>query len=741
MKKLLCLIITFFFVIPSVIASSCEANPDYEKWLQLSDSERENIPEPLPYVCYLDKKELKKLSSSQSTKMISTENGVKTISATDARYDSRDYGVISSIKDQGHYGNCWAQTGNALFETAAIISGFKEYNFSEKSVIVNTFYDVFKDRYNVGGYNGGPDEGGNIFMYASYLYRHQGPVFEEDYPYLSEDPNIEYSNINSNSLPNTKPLLELDSLNLIVADGNCSDAKKSVIKNALITYGAVGTSLHSISGMPTYYVEKNNSLLPNHEVTIIGWDDNIPASKFGNGVTTNGGWLIKNSWGSSRGDNGIYYVSYEDAVVCDEFYYFSGVQLNNYDNAYATSEQSVNYIDELAQNTNKYYQSIKMSTKNSNVTEYLGKVSLFLTPGETIDIYYGKNGPDKKDEYLGSITSYSLGLSSVEFPEIPVKGDYYINLVYNYQSNNRYNNTYALSCKTDAESSFSYTLTDYTGGKYYYSYDGSHFTDISTLSYNDQGIHYDNCRPSVYVYTKSVLGNEMSLTFVSTTTETGDDVYINSGDYFDIAFTPDNITDNRLYSVRVVDQQMNTDLSNMFNIDVTHINSNHVYVTPTQAPAGSYYVNVRYGNIGFYALIQVKDYIYSTTYARENNYILINPVKGTDYTVSTMENSITFNTTNTRTYLSKTGTALNTQSKITTGSKLRIRNTEYTFIILGDVNGDGLIRSNDYIFIKNHIMEYSTMTDPIQLKAADCTRDGNIRSNDYIAIKNYIMSS
>ena len=335
MKKLVCLIITFLIAMPIAFASSCQENPDYKNWLELSDEEKKNVSEPVPYLCYLDANETKKLSSSSSSiKVIETANGLKTVSANDSRFDARDYGVITPVKSQGAYGNCWAYAGNSLFETAAIKSGFNTvYDLSEKHVVVNSFYDVFKDRYNVGGFNAGPDDGGNILIYASYAFRHLGPYFENEYPYLSSNPNYEYSNLYSSSLPTEKPLLDLDSIVYFVTSDGCTANKKTLIKNTLLTYGAVGSSINASINMNTYRVNKT-STITNHEIVIVGWDDTIPASKFGSGVTTDGGWIIKNSWGTDKGDNGYYYISYEDALICNETYYFSGVELNNYDKYY-----------------------------------------------------------------------------------------------------------------------------------------------------------------------------------------------------------------------------------------------------------------------------------------------------------------------------------------------------------------------------------------------------------------------
>jgi len=75
-----------------------------------------------------------------------------------------------------------------------------------------------------------------------------------------------------------------------------------------------------------------------------------------------------------------------------------------------------------------------------------------------------------------------------------------------------------------------------------------------------------------------------------------------------------------------------------------------------------------------------------------------------------------------------------------TGAKVTIEETEYTVIMLGDVTGDGLVKSKDYMMIRNYIMETLTLKD-IEQKAADVNEDGIIKSKDYMMIRNHIMGS
>ena len=56
----------------------------------------------------------------------------------------------------------------------------------------------------------------------------------------------------------------------------------------------------------------------------------------------------------------------------------------------------------------------------------------------------------------------------------------------------------------------------------------------------------------------------------------------------------------------------------------------------------------------------------------------------------------------------------------------------------GDVNGDGRISSMDYVLVKNHILNISTLSGSA-LTSADVNGDGRVSSMDYVLIKNHIL--
>jgi hypothetical protein len=102
------------------------------------------------------------------------------------------------------------------------------------------------------------------------------------------------------------------------------------IKQAVMTYGALYTAiywgdLYYNSTYKTYYYNGKSS--SNHAVAIVGWDDNFDRYKFNSPPAGNGAFIMKNSWGTSFGENGYFYISYYDKKVgAVENYMFSDAE-------------------------------------------------------------------------------------------------------------------------------------------------------------------------------------------------------------------------------------------------------------------------------------------------------------------------------------------------------------------------------------------------------------------------------
>ena len=74
-----------------------------------------------------------------------------------------------------------------------------------------------------------------------------------------------------------------------------------------------------------------------------------------------------------------------------------------------------------------------------------------------------------------------------------------------------------------------------------------------------------------------------------------------------------------------------------------------------------------------------------------------------------------------------------------TGYIINIDGKEYIIVKRGDANGDGYVKANDYLIIKDYIIGTNTNLADEYLQAADVTNDKFVKANDYLKIKDHIM--
>jgi hypothetical protein len=130
--------------------------------------------------------------------------------------------------------------------------------------------------------------------------------------------------------------------NVLYLPYRASSTDNDNIKWALQNYGGVYAAMY-IDTSQSYYNSQtaayyySGSADPNHAVTIVGWDDSYLASNFPNAPPGPGAFIVKNSWGTSFGKSGFFYISYYDTQFARRSQppaVFTAESTANYDNNY-----------------------------------------------------------------------------------------------------------------------------------------------------------------------------------------------------------------------------------------------------------------------------------------------------------------------------------------------------------------------------------------------------------------------
>lgn len=328
-----------------------------------------------------------------------------------AYFDLREKGRVSQIRNQGTYGTCWAFAATSALESSLLPE--EKYLFSVDNMSMSNSFHA--NQY----------DGGEYTMGMAYLAAWQGPVLEKDDPYGD--------GVSDDTLKAVKHVQEMQ-----IIDGKDYEG----IKEAVFKYGGVESSLYSTirssQDSSVYYNRENSAYCyigtekPNHDVVIIGWDDNYPSSNFNTQLEGDGAFICQNSWGSDFGEDGIFYVSYYDTNIGTHNVVYTRVDdTDNYDNIYQSD--LCGWVGKMGYDSEQIYGANVFKAKEN---EKLSAAAFYATGANTeYELYVVHNFKNEKSfanrEKLASGVVKKAGYYTIDFDEQQLKaGEKYAIVLY-----------------------------------------------------------------------------------------------------------------------------------------------------------------------------------------------------------------------------------------------------------------------------------------------------------------------
>lgn len=314
-------------------------------------------------------------------------------------YDYREKGRVGKVENQGTFGTCWSFASLQALETSLMPE--EPYDFSEDHMSLNNSFCLTQN------------DGGEYTMSMAYLLAWQGPVLEADDPYGD-----------GYSPPGLKPVKHVQEIQILPS----KDYEQ--IKRAVYFYGGVQsslyTSLKNYKSRSVFYNRTHNAYCyigtekPNHDVVIVGWDDNYPKENFNMDLEGNGAFICMNSWGEDFGEDGYFYVSYYDTNIGIHNILYMGVEpADNYDKIYQSDLcgwiGQLGYGEESAYFANVY---------EAGADERLEAVGFYATGPDTRyevflaeDVSTSKDFSSKKPVAEGSFSNAGYYTVSLDEPK------------------------------------------------------------------------------------------------------------------------------------------------------------------------------------------------------------------------------------------------------------------------------------------------------------------------------------
>jgi len=198
-----------------------------------------------------------------------------------AQWDWRTMSGTTSVKNQGACGSCWGFAAVGATEANLRLTEGVVYDLSEQQGLDCNAYGSSCD----GGWPGAVYE----------LFKDPGAVLESCIPYVADETTCRQNQC--------EKVVIIDGYQAIA--GNVDSYKAAIMTGPISTCYTVYEDFDEYDG--GCYTHTWGNVVAGHCVVIVGWDDTMCDGA--------GAWICKNSWGSSWGIGGYFYIRYNEVGI------------------------------------------------------------------------------------------------------------------------------------------------------------------------------------------------------------------------------------------------------------------------------------------------------------------------------------------------------------------------------------------------------------------------------------------
>ena len=510
--KLICLMLVLFSIVftsnvyATTISLDVELTEEYLEWYSSEDKRIEDMPRtygievPETILNNAGDNYLGSILENKGANVLKLKN--VSAAATDSRYNLAEH-INIRIKNQMLTSECWAFALISSLESNNLIREGKTEFYSERHMDYATSKS-FTDGTNPMAFNRQVGSGGLSAIGLAYLTNGQGAILESDMPFENNEQKISIKEIDKEVV---RVVTDYEVLPTIYkrknANGSLSyydalgnpyteaevESIRTYIKSVIIEHGAIATV--TAGSHAEYYSDPENpieagayfcdnySITRDHAITIVGWDDNYSKENFNlaHRPTTDGAYIVLNSYGPESFDKGYMYVSYEDVLIETDMYVIQGSSKKDYDKLYQYDEFGGMFaVGTTAQNTGFYGAKFK---RDASKAEILDSVGVTVEDYVKVEIYVNAKNTDMSQASLtlvGTSDVLEPGYHEIKIDPTKLEGEEYAVVIKQISETGKFYVTIETSC----------TGTPYShvksSGNSYISFDGHVWYNVNEVS-------------------------------------------------------------------------------------------------------------------------------------------------------------------------------------------------------------------------------------------------------------------